>query len=155
MMKRVAFLLSVFFIACHHEVAKEPAAIKAVDPCTLMSADDVQRATGTAVRQGVTSGDENGVYRCTWQESGEGPGAIIVAIHVVNIDHLMGEFRNFPGSERLSELGDDAYWSAALSQLTMRTNGGAVTINFSSSGGGADHRAGAIEIAKKILPALS
>lgn len=147
-------LIALLLAACHHETSAPAAAIKAADPCTLLSADDIHGASGTAVREGETGGDENSTRRCTWQESGEGAGSIIIAIHVVNMDNLMGELRNFPGSEKLSDLGDEAYWNNALNQLTMRTNGGVVTINFSSGGGAADHKAAAVAIAKILQAKL-
>jgi len=153
MKARLTLLALLLAAACHHETSAPAAAIKAADPCALLSADDVHSATGTAVREGETGGDET-TRRCTWQESGEGAGSIIIAIHVVNMDNLMGELRNFPGSEKLPELGNEAFWNNALNQLTMRTNGGVVTINFSSSGGATDHKAAAVAISKILQAKL-
>ena len=61
MMKR-ALLLSLFFVACHHEVAKEPAAIKAVDPCTLMSADALITTRRPVYLSSQTSSNRRWLY---------------------------------------------------------------------------------------------
>jgi hypothetical protein len=153
-MKRAA-LIALIFVACHHEAAKEPVSIKAQDPCTLISTAELSRVTGIAVNEPTADGDENTVRRCTWLESGEtAAGSIMVAIHVIDMDLLVARVRNLP-NDKLSELGDEAYWSNALNQLTMRTNNGIVTINFNTSGGATDHKAAAIEIAKVLLPKLT
>jgi hypothetical protein len=152
-MKR-ALLVALLLTGCHHEVKEET--LRAPDPCTLITADEMQTAIGSQIREGTTGGDEATVHRCVWLEGGEGgAGAITIAIHVIDRAALMGQLRNIPHNERLSDLGDEAYWSDALNQLTMTTKSGIVTITFNSSGGARDHRIAAIEIAKILLPKLS
>ena len=143
-------------LACSkHESATNGPPPTAPDPCTLISADDLKQITGTPAREGVASGDAKTVARCVWQEGGEaGAGAITVAIHASDVEPLLGQLRNIPGNEKI-DLGEEAWWSNAINQLTVRTGPRVVTVGFNSSGGAAEHKAAAIEIAKKIIPRLS
>ena len=155
-MKRAAVLALAFLVlACHRESSVPAEKATAPDPCSLMTTDEVRHAAGLPVRDGESGGDETSTRRCTWREGGEaGAGAVIVAIHVENLDPLMGQLRNMPMNEPIAALGDEAYWSNALSQLTIRAGARVITVNFTSSGNAADHKAAALEMAKIILPKL-
>ena len=138
--RRRILLIALLFVACNHETPKE-AKIKAPDPCALIQATD-----------GDSQGDENTVRRCVLHDS---LGSTTIAIHVIDRDAIMGQYRNLPGNEPLTGLGEEAFWNNAVNQLTMRTNSGIVTIGFNTSGGAAEHKEAAIELAKKITAALS
>ena len=156
-MKHAAVIaLALLVLACHHESSAVVEKATAPDPCTLVSNDEIRHATGVPVRDGDSGGDANSVYRCTWREGGEaGAGAVMIAIHVENLDALMGPLRNVPMNETIGGLGDEAYWSNALNQLTIRKGARVITIAFTASGGAADHKAAAIEMANVLLPKLS
>ena len=155
-MKRAAVFALLFALACSkHEATTEAPPATAPDPCSLISTDDLKRITGAPLRDGESGGDEKSVHRCVWQEGGEaGAGSITVAIHVTNLEPLLGQLRNIPMNETVSGIGDEAFWSNAINQLTVRSGPRVVVISFNSSGGAADHKAAAIEIAKVVIPAL-
>jgi hypothetical protein len=138
--RRRIVLIALLFVACNHAERQE-AKLKAPDPCALIQATD-----------GESQGDENTVRRCVLHDS---LGSTTIAIHVIDRDAIMGQYRNLPGNEPISGLGDEAFWNNAINQLTMRTNSGIVTIGFNTSGGAAEHKEAAIELAKKIVASLS
>ena len=155
-MRRLALVLALALaLACgKHKVAPETPPASAPDPCSLVSTDDLKQITGAPYRDGTSSGDGKTVSACVWQEGGEASaGSIKAAIHTADIEALLGQLRNVYGNEKL-DLGEESYWSNALNQLTVRTGPRVVTVGFSSSGGAADHKAAAIEIAKKIMAQL-
>jgi len=143
-------------LACtKHEATSDTPPATAPDPCSLISTDDLKRITGAPLREGESGGDEKSVHRCVWQEGGEaGAGSITVAIHVTNLEPLLGQLRNVPMNEPVAGIGDEAFWSNALNQLTVHAGQRVIVISFNSSGGAADHKAAAIEIAKIILNGL-
>src|SRR4051812_30914591 len=103
-MKRAAVLaLALVIVACHHETSARVEKATAPDPCSLITTDEIRHAAGMQIRDGDTGGDETSVHRCTWREGGEAAaGAIIVAIHVENLDPLMGQLRNIPMNENIA-----------------------------------------------------
>jgi len=152
-MKRIAFALLLLLVACSKHETAVVAQPTAPDPCTLISTADLRQITGAALRDGQTGGDDKTVHRCVWQEGGEaGAGSITIAIHVVDIEALLGQLRNIPGNEKV-DAGDEAYWSNALNQLTARAGHRLITITW-SSGSALDHKPEAVEIAKKVIAAL-
>lgn len=148
-------MTAIFALACgKHDAAPNTPPASAPDPCSLVSTDDLKQITGTPFRDGATSGDGKTVSACVWQEGGEAAaGSVKAAIHTADIEALLGQLRNVYGNEKL-DLGEESYWSNALNQLTVRTGPRVVTVTFNTSGGGADHKAAAIEIAKKIIAQL-
>jgi hypothetical protein len=138
--RRVFTAALLILVACNREAPKETR-IKAPDPCALIQATDSE-----------SSGDENTVRRCVLHDS---LGSTTVAIHVIDRDAIMGQYRNVPGNEPLTGLGEEAFWNNAINQLTMRTNSGIVTIGFNTSGAAAEHKEAAIEIAKKITAVIT
>jgi len=152
-MKRAVFAL-VLALACSKHESAPVATATAPDPCTLITADDLKQITSVPVREGSAAGDANVATKCVWQEGGEaGAGAITVGIHVSGIELLLGQLRQLPGNEKL-DLGEESFWSNAINQLTVRTGDRVVTVNFNTSGGAAEHKAQAIEIAKKVIAQL-
>ena len=152
-MKRIAFALVLLLVACSKHEAAPAAPATAPDPCTLISTADLKQITGSNLRDGDTGGDEKSVHRCVWQEGGEaGAGSITIAIHVIDIEALLGQLRNIPGNEKV-EVGEEAYWSNALNQLTARAGQRLITITW-STGSALDHKPEAVEIAKKVIAAL-
>ena len=151
-MKRIALLLLLAAACSKHEAPAIPQAT-APAPCTLISTADLKQITGANLREGDTGGDEKTVRRCVWQEGGEaGAGSINISIHVIDIEALLGQLRNIPGNEKV-DVGDEAYWSNALNQLTARAGQRLITITW-STGSALDHKPEAVEIAKKVIAAL-
>lgn len=153
-MKRIAVLvLVVVAFACGKHDAANLSPATAPDPCALITTADLKQITGANLRDGDSQGDDKTVHRCVWQEGGEAAaGSLTVAIHVIDIEALLGQLRNIPGNEKV-DVGEEAYWSNALNQLTARAGRRVVTIAW-TSGSALDHKPEAVEIAKKVIAGL-